>query len=201
MTKPVAAVLLCAGQGTRYGGNKLVEPLADGTPMAVAAFRPLARVLDEVIAVVGDRRGELSALLQREGARVVENARSRGGVGTSIACGVAAGAQASGWVIALADMPWIPEPIIGAVAAALEGGADMVAPVYRGQRGHPVGFAARHGDALMRLEGDEGARRILRLNSETLTLLPVDDRSVVIDVDTRLDLVGGPSRQQVNKSG
>ena len=47
-----------------------------------------------------------------------------------------------GWVVALADMPWIRTETIAAVADALARGAMIAAPDYAGVRGHPVGFAA-----------------------------------------------------------
>ena len=41
-------ILLAAGQGTRFGSNKLLQPLADGTPMAVASAVTLQRRADAV---------------------------------------------------------------------------------------------------------------------------------------------------------
>src|SRR5690606_38639557 len=99
--------------------------------------------------------------------------RARDGMGTGIACGVAASAAAPGWMIALADMPYVSPAAIRAVAARLQQGADLVAPVYRGRRGHPVGFSRRHAGALMQLRGDAGARAILNANSGTLELIAV----------------------------
>ncbi len=65
---------------------------------------------------------------------------------------------ADGWVIALADMPAIRLDTIRRVAEALRTGATTAAPVYRGQRGHPVGFAKLCRSELLALDGDTGAR-------------------------------------------
>jgi molybdenum cofactor cytidylyltransferase len=109
-------------------------------------------------------------------------------MGASLACGVAASADANGWVVALADMPWIAARTIRAVGDAIVAGASLAAPVCRGERGHPVGFAASHRAALMALEGDEGARAILANAGTALVRIDVDDAGVLRDVDAPGDL-------------
>jgi molybdenum cofactor cytidylyltransferase len=183
MTRACIGLLLAAGQGRRFGGNKLLQPLDDGTPMVLASASPLHAVLTETVAVVDDADGEVARLLAQEGLQVVCNPQARKGVGTSIACGVAASRHAGGWVIALGDMPFIPQTIVQAVVAALAGGADIVAPVNQGQRGHPVGFSARHAEALMNLRADEGARGLIAAHRDSLELIEVDDRGVLLDID------------------
>jgi molybdenum cofactor cytidylyltransferase len=108
-------------------------------------------------------------------------------MGASLACGVVAAKDADAWVVALADMPWIAPATIGAVACQLNAGADIVAPTYRGVRGHPVGFARRHYAALAALTTDIGARSLIDC-SDRLTLIAVDDPGVTRDVDTPDDL-------------
>jgi molybdenum cofactor cytidylyltransferase len=76
------------------------------------------------------------------------------------------------------------------VAERLAGGAALVAPRYAGERGHPVGFAARFGAALAALSGDAGARDLLRAESGALEFVDCDDPGVVRDVDTPADLAG-----------
>ncbi len=183
MTAGSVGLLLAAGQSTRFGGNKLLHPLENGTPMVLASARHLRTALADTIAVVDPQDTEVASLLALEGLQVVGNPRTGEGVGTSIACGVAASRFASGWVIALGDMPYIPPTVIQAVVARLARGADIVAPVYRGQRGHPVGFSARHAAALMRLAADEGARGIIAAHRDALELIEVQDRGVVVDID------------------
>lgn len=183
MSFACSGILLAAGQGKRFGADKLLQPLADGTAMALAAARQLQAVLPHSIVVVADAEGELAGQLARLGLQVVANPHTAQGMGTSIACGVAACPAARGWVIALADMPWVPESIIRAVAGALEQGADIVAPVCQGRRGHPAGFSARHGAALRQLRGDTGARGIITAHRASLQLIETTERGVLLDVD------------------
>lgn len=112
-------------------------------------------------------------------------------MGASLACAVAAVAEADGWVIALGDMPWIAPATISAVADALRDGAEIAAPAYRGERGHPVGFARPYGPLLTALTGDEGARAIVNARKWAVRLVDVDDAGALRDVDHPADLAGG----------
>ena len=107
------------------------------------------------------------------------------GMGDSIAAAVRATAQASGWLILPADLPLIQPETLRRVATALAD-HDVLIPVYRGQRGHPVGFSARCGAALCDLSGERGAAAIVRLYAALE--LPLDDIGCVSDIDTVDDL-------------
>ena len=186
----VCGILLAAGRGRRFGGDKLLALMhapgfgvPGGTPLGVAAARHLVETLPDSVAVVRPGDASLVASLAPTGLRIVECANADDGMGASLACGVAATNDADAWVIALGDMPWIAPATIGAVADRLRAGADIVAPVHRGTRGHPVGFSRRHLPALVALTGDAGARDLLQANADALTLVDVDDPGVVRDVD------------------
>ena len=184
-------LLLAAGRGTRFDPhgqqNKLLAPLPDGTPIARAAAHTMLAVLPRVIAIVRPGAEALAHLLNEVGCEVVFAADAERGMGASLAAGVHASAEADGWVVALADMPWILPATVEAVARKLGEGAPIVAPVHRGQRGHPVGFGGVHGEALAALDGDTGARSLLA--SPDLTTIAVDDPGVLADVDTPGDLL------------
>jgi molybdenum cofactor cytidylyltransferase len=188
----VVGILLAAGRGARFGRDKrlaIVDAGPDaGSPMAVASCRRLRAAGVEVVAVVRVGDQELKRRLQQAGAQAIECAAADDGMGATLACGVAATGGAGGWIVALADMPWIEPDTIARVADALRGGASIAAPFHRGRRGHPVGFSAEHRDALLALTGDEGARRIVAANEASLVPIAVDDEGVLRDVDHPHDL-------------
>jgi len=184
----VVGILLAAGAGRRFGTDKLLQPLPGGEPMGVAAARNLVAAVGAGVAVVRAADSALAAALERTGLRVVVNPRTDAGIGGSLATGVAATPDADGWLIALADMPWVEPATIAAVAAALAGGAALVAPAHEGRRGHPVGFATRWRKELLALTGDRGARDVLAAHPDELVLLPTDDAGVLRDVDRVADL-------------
>ena len=192
----VVGILLAAGFSKRFGTNKLLAPLPAGTaeagtPVAVAAARHLAAALPEPLAVVRPRSQKLAQLIREAGCKTVVCRSAADGMGTSLAMGIRASEDADGWVIALADMPFIRPETIARIAAGLAEGAVIAAPACNGERGHPVGFARRFRDDLLALTGDEGARRILREHPDWITQYEVDDPGVLRDVDTPADLAAG----------
>jgi molybdenum cofactor cytidylyltransferase len=83
-------------------------------------------------------------------------------------------------------MPRVRESTIRALADAVAGGAGIAAPVSGGRRGNPVAFGAACLPALLALEGDEGARRILK--QRPVTEVEVDDPGIFQDIDQPADL-------------
>jgi molybdenum cofactor cytidylyltransferase len=190
--RPVVGVLLAAGSGSRFGGDKLLAALADGRPLALAALAPLALSVDAVIVVVRPGDAALHSLLTGSGAQLVVCPGASAGIGATLACGVREVQKrfprAQGALIALADMPWLASSSVARIATALRKGAVLAAPTYRGTRGHPVAIAARYFAELQTLSGDEGARALLAAHDAELDLIAVDDPGVLRDVDTRADL-------------
>ena len=180
-------LLLAAGESRRFGADKRLCLLADGTPMVVASARALRAVLRRVLVVVRtpDR---VADLLAAEGVELVICPAASAGMGQSIACGVAASRDADGWLIALGDMPWVRSGSIASVAAALTAGASVARPVHAGKAGHPVGFSAGFGPVLLGLTGDSGARDLLREGRIEVTEVHSDDPGVLRDVDRPQDL-------------
>ncbi|HEY2863515.1 MAG TPA: nucleotidyltransferase family protein [Casimicrobiaceae bacterium] len=192
MQRPVVGVLLAAGSGSRFGGDKLLAKLADGRPLALAALSALAAGVDSVIAVVRPGDAALHSLFGKSGALVAICADAAEGMGASLACGVREVQrrfpEAQGAIIALADMPWLSSPTVERIANALRGGAVLAAPMHRGTRGHPVAIGARYFAELATLSGDEGARALLAAHTSEIELIAVDDPGVLRDVDTPEDL-------------
>jgi molybdenum cofactor cytidylyltransferase len=184
----IVGVLLAAGSARRFGSDKLLFPVRNATPMALASARNLQAALERVVAVVRPGHVSLKQLFEAQSLETVVCSDADEGIGRSLACAVSTTSDAKGWLVALADMPIIQPESIRGVAAALERGAALAAPFYWGRRGHPVGFSARFREALLGLSGDEGARSVLFANSKLLERVDCDDPGVVADIDLPADL-------------
>ena len=166
-------IVLASGRGERFlasGGSthKLQALLGDKT------------VLEHTLAAV--RSSGLAWHLESTG---------HPGMGDSIAAAVRATADATGWLILPGDLPLIQPDTLRTLAQALCG-SEVLLPVYRGQRGHPVGFSAACRDALLQCQGDKGASGVVR--AYAVTQISVDDIGCVTDVDTVEDLRAVASR-------
>jgi molybdenum cofactor cytidylyltransferase len=184
----IQGILLAAGAGERFGKHKLLHPLPDGELIGVAAARCLIGALPNSLAILRQGDDHLAEEFDSLGLRVVENNQADLGMGVSLAKGIEASIDAKGWVVALADMPWIGQETILALVRRLEQGVSLCAPVYRGRRGHPVGFGGQWRHQLMALRGDRGARDLLKAYPNEMVLFPTDDCGVVLDIDHLSDL-------------
>lgn len=186
-------ILLAAGFSRRFGeADKLLQILADGRPMAVIAAENMIKAIPLTIAVVRPDNKTLAVLLENAGLRIVFCDAEQTEMADSLSAAVRYAAQFSessaGFIIALADMPYIKTATIKAVAHALDAGAAIVAPAYQGKRGHPVGFSAKFRGELEQLTGDEGARAILNRHADQIKLLECSDPGILADIDTPQDL-------------
>jgi len=186
-----AVIVLAAGTGSRFGapGHKLTQRLGASTVLgstlrhAIASHLPVVVVTTEALADVACRNvaSRDVVVLPVVGAPVSQPL----GMGFSIATGVAARPDATGWLVLPGDMPMVQTSTLLAVASALEHHPVAYAQ-HRGRRGHPVGFGAELYSELVMLSGDEGARRLVaRYPAHGVD---VDDPGVLIDVDTEADL-------------
>jgi molybdenum cofactor cytidylyltransferase len=184
----LVGILLAAGTSSRFGTNKLLHPLPDGSAMVVSSARNLLQALPHTIAVVRPDEQEVAEALSIPGIQLVENSRADEGMSSSVAAGIQAAADAEGWVIALADMPWVKPASIRVLVERLHQGASIVVPKYQGRRGNPVGFASKWKDALSHLTGDQGARGLITTYADEVEPVSVDDQGVVRDVDVPEDV-------------
>jgi molybdenum cofactor cytidylyltransferase len=119
------------------------------------------------------------------------------GMGDSIAAAVRATSDAPGWMILPADLALISSQTLQKIAAA-QTDADVLFPVYEGQRGHPVRFGRACRDALQRLHGPGGASAVATAFPQAT--LDVNDAGCVLDIDTVGDLQKALAYLQVNHS-
>ena len=189
----LCGILLAAGESRRFGQNKLLQPLPNGVPLINQALHNLRPAIQRLIVVVPPEHQALAEILENEAVELIVNPHASNGMGSSLACGVAASREAPGWIIGLADMPWIQSTTIRQIANALREGRTLVAPCYHNQRGHPVGFHSQFANALLKLQGDTGARAILEQHANELHLIDVDDPGILLDVDTPADIAAPSS--------
>lgn len=180
-------VVLAAGKGSRFKGSahKLEQSLGDLSVLGRTLRNAIESHLPVVVVTTQALAARAADTIAARDVIVVPQALAELGMSHSIAAGIAARADAPGWLLLPGDMPMVRPATLLAVAAALEHHPVAYAQ-YQGRRGHPVGFAAELYSELMMLSGDEGARRIVA--RYPALGVDVDDPGVLLDLDTEADL-------------
>ena len=185
---PVAAVLLAAGRGTRFGSDPKLLANLDGKPLVRHAVEAaLASNARPIVVVLGAHAGAVRAALHGLDLAFADNAAFAAGLSTSLRAGLAAlPAGTAAAVILLADMPRVTPAQIDRLASAYRAAGrplSAIVPVVEGRRGNPVLLdRAVLCDALAALTGDHGAGPLLKGRADVLEV--PGEPGTALDVDT-----------------
>ncbi|WP_105416121.1 NTP transferase domain-containing protein [Neorhizobium sp. T25_27] len=189
-TLSVGALMLAAGQARRMGKDGPHKLLAefDGIPLVRrTAGILLASQASPVVAVTGHRRDEIEIALAGLDISSHFNPDYSSGMASSLVAGFSNPelAQKDGILVMLADMPGVTTEHLNTLIAAFRqaGGGVVVRSVSDGKRGNPIILPRIAFDAVLRLEGDVGARAIIE--NSGLSVIDVDiGPAAHLDVDT-----------------
>jgi len=186
--RPVA-IVLAAGAARRYGRAKQVETLADGNRFVQHAARAALAVADDVRVIVGAHREAVIEALAGIGVQVVDNPDWARGMGRSIAAGfaslIADGVDRPA-LLCLADQPRVGAEALRRLLDVAAAHPDaIIVSDYGSTRGPPCLFPPRCFAELAALDGDEGARAVLKAHAATVQTVWLPEG--LDDVDTEAD--------------
>ena len=189
--------MLAAGAGSRYGNRpKLTAELGGRPVVAWALDAALGSGLAPTVLVLGrEADSVLAATPAAANVTVVHNEQWRSGIASSLRAAIGALralAAVEAVVVGLADQPCVGSEAYVRVAAAYASGARLAVATYEGARGNPVLLARNHWDEALGLEGDEGARALMRRHP--VVEVPCDGTGEPTDVDTQADLAALEAR-------
>lgn len=184
-------ILLAAGVGKRFqqvafNQDKLLMALPNKKTVLFQSATALIQALPNSIAVVQPHQAKRKSILQELGFSVIESIGAKDGMGHAIADAVNQTKNAQGWLIALADMPWISSLLIQQLSNNIISTTSIAAPRYNDKRGQPVAFGSGWFSQLSSLEGDEGARALLQKNK--INWVDWSDDTIHQDVDIPADI-------------
>jgi molybdenum cofactor cytidylyltransferase len=188
----VAALVLAAGAARRMRGrDKLLEEVGGRPVLRAVAEAARASRADEVVVVLPPGAEARAAAIAGLDVRSVVAPDWAEGMAASLRAGLAeVAARADAVVVLLADMPEVGAGEIDRLIAAYdpEAGREIARAVSDGGTpGHPVLFGRRFFEALAGLQGDQGAREVLREAAEFVALVPTPGRAALVDLDTPED--------------
>lgn len=196
-----SAVLLAAGMSTRFPGNKLLKKVSvrgEAKPLIKYLVEKFvgSGVFNEVVVVVGHKKCSIMDAVGDERVKFVYNKEYRRGMSYSVVKGVEAVMGYADFVaIHPGDVPFVRVETLRllvkeAVSLHKQGRQFILVPTYDSRRGHPVivsrGLLPR---AAGISEKKEGLRSFINENRGRLYAYPVDDRGILVDIDTPEDLM------------
>jgi molybdenum cofactor cytidylyltransferase len=186
----IAGIVLAAGRSSRLGRPKQLLPV-HGEPLIRHTLRHvIASSLDQVILVVGHEADEVRNAVAGLPVICVFNPDAAAGQSTSVRSGIAAvRPEVEAAVFILGDQPGVDPNVIDALVSTWrESRPPVVAPLYVDRMGNPILFDRRVFQELVLLEGDAGARPVVRAYQESgeLQLVPIAGAAPP-DVDTEAD--------------
>jgi len=185
----VAAIVLAAGRSSRVAPRrKLLLRGADGRAMvACVVDAALASRARPVLVVLGHRGDDVRAAI---GDRAVEYAVApdyAAGLSASLRAGLAAvPTSVGGALIMLGDMPLVDAATLDALVDAYDpaDGRAIIQPTHDGRGGNPVLWDGQFFAAMQALDGDTGARHLLRRHADRVTKVEMPTDAVLRDFDT-----------------
>ena len=185
------AVVTAAGSAERFGGKKLLTPIA-GEPLLDHTIRSLldGGVTEVIVVVSADARRELArdiTAMNDARVRVLENADPSRGMFSSVQIGVA-GAVGDAVLILPGDMPYVRPETVRALIAAYRERAAIVSPRHQGKRGHPVVMPLSLRDEIAATAPTANLHDVIHHHQDERVDLEVEDAGVNRDVDIPADL-------------
>lgn len=190
----ITGLFLAAGEGRRFGGDKLMRPVAGMPLYSLGLSQAASSRLSEVIVVVGPGARDLERDIQERFAgdemiRVERNERAGRGMMSSLKTGLrAAGEGCRGVAVLLADMPLVTAIMINELIDAFARRPAIVIPECGGELRHPRVIPARLFPEFLELaDGDKGTK-VIDKHNEDIVRVPVGSELNYVDIDTPEDL-------------
>jgi len=200
---------LAAGESRRMPIPKQLLKIHGKTMIEIVVEKAVESRLDEVIVVLGHKFDIIRKYVEKYSSlskpiKIVYNPDFRKGLSTSLKAGLRAISRESrAAIFILADQPMIKVETINRLIE-IHSSMDclIVAPVYRGRRGNPVLVDRRLFKEIFELEGDIGARPLMKRYVDEVVYMATNDPGVVMDIDTMEDylaLIAGDSEGESGK--
>ena len=178
-------ILLAAGAGVRFGGNKLKAKFTDKTVIEyILASLPLGR-FSRCVIIAAD--SQMLSLAEGYGVSGMINDNPGLGIARSIRMGLETLGPAQACMFCVSDQPFLTRQTISAMLAAFEPGT-ILSLACSGKRGNPVIFPSKLFGELMRLQPGESGKTVIERHPDLLRLYEISDPMELMDIDTKEQL-------------
>jgi len=188
MTEKVAGIILAAGGSSRLGTPKQLLIFQGKSLLNRAIDLAQDCQLDPIIVVLGSDHDKIAAqIVANDNLRIVINEHWQEGQSTSLIAGLAAlNNEDTPVVFLLCDLPNMsPETVLRLIERYENEQPDVVMLETNGKRTPPILFSPNCFTAIRGLQGDKGARDIIK--TLDARFIQNSDENLIFDVDTLED--------------
>ena len=185
----ICSVILAAGSSRRLGFNKLTLKIDSETVIRRSVFPFLEADLGSVVVVAGPSASLIAQELDGLNTTVVYNENHASGMSSSVKAALPWLRGAKAVFFHLGDKPFVKKKLLeDMVEAYRTTGKNIVIPVCKGKKGHPVLISvAPYLDEMRGLDGDRGLREVIEKHKEDVLCIEADE-DVLFDIDTDDDV-------------
>lgn len=185
-----ALIILAAGSSSRLNGIKQLLSFHHKTLLQHVIDEAVASGAKPVIVVTGANADEIVKSLKQQQAEIIYNENWKEGMASSIVAGLQQAIhlnhELEGVIFTVCDQPFVARNLFTQLYEMQQSNpTKVVACAYAGTIGTPVLFTKKYFDELMKLNGDEGAKKILRSN--IADVVTIEFPGGTIDIDTPND--------------
>ncbi len=214
----VTAIVLAAGQSRRFGDRNKLLTNSKGKPIIQRTLENLfASDIDNTLVVTGHQANIVESLCQTIADRhkhkiaFIHNRDFNAGMSTSLKSAITHLINNEGILtdnvqdnfavlVTLADMPDVSTNTYNTLITATKQAEQekstltestqtlVFAPTFKGHRGNPIIIKPEIFDMILDIDGDVGARHLLKEHQAIVQDVPVEDAGILIDIDTQADL-------------
>jgi molybdenum cofactor cytidylyltransferase len=191
----IFAVVPAGGKSTRMGRPKLELPYRGRTVLECVLDALHRGGCDETLVVLGSQAARLEPLARGCGAHVCVLEHDTPDMRATVEIGLCwlerrfRPSDTDAWLLAPADQPTLDATVVAAVCRAWRDRPDcsIVVPTFAGKRGHPALLSWTHMSEIRAHTPGEGLNNYLRRHAAQTLEIPLENPSVVADLDTPED--------------
>jgi len=181
-------IILAAGSSSRMGEPKQLMKFKNKTFLQHIVEESKEANLNPVICVTGYQSDQISKALTGMNVTTVYNELWSEGMGTGISAGIKQLllSDVDSVILAVSDQPYVSSGLFAKMLTLKDkSGKKIIASSYAGTLGTPVLFDKEYFNQLKSLDGNQGAKNIVKLNKSDVC--PVEFEKGRIDIDTKED--------------
>ncbi len=185
----LAAIIVSGGYSSRMGSFKPFLEFGKKSAIEMIVDTYKSAGINNIFVVTGYKGSEVAEKLREADTTCIQNENYTEGMFTSVIKGVETlDTSISAFFMQPVDIPLVKKHTIEVLKDKyLESGKGIVYPDFCGRMGHPPLIDCKYKEAILRSNGEGGLKRILQEYSCNSIHVPVFDKAVLMDMDTKKD--------------